>query len=73
MPINVPNTGPARIAVGNPITAPRIITQPKSAPKILATATGPGVGGIKVCVTASPASNGIPKCKTDFLHSFANV
>ena len=39
------------------------IAYPKSTPKISATATGPGVGGIKLCVTASPVISGKAKCK----------
>ena len=42
------------MAVGKPTIAPIKITQPKSAPIISATAIGPGVGGIKACVTAKP-------------------
>lgn len=47
------------IVIGTPIIAPTKITHPKSAPSMSATATGPGVGGMNVCVTASPANNGM--------------
>ena len=51
-------TGPAIIAEGSPIIIPKNMTHPKSAPRIPATAIGPGVGGINACVTAKPANNG---------------
>ena len=57
--MNFPKRGPLITAVGIPTINPTKITQPKSAFKISATATGPGVGGIKACVIASPASNGM--------------
>jgi len=46
LPINLPNSGPATIIAGIPTITPNIITHPKSAPIRLATAIGPGVGGI---------------------------
>ena len=58
--IYFPHTGPAITAVGKPIMAPKRITQPSCTLIISATATGPGVGGIKLCVAAKPASKGIP-------------
>lgn len=57
--IYFPNTGPLMMAVGIPIINPNKITHPKSAFKISATATGPGVGGINACVIANPARSGI--------------
>ncbi len=48
------------MAVGIPAMKPNKITHPKSAFRISATATGPGVGGIKAWVMANPANNGIP-------------
>jgi len=58
--IYLPNIGPARIIDGIPAIKPNKITQPRSAPIKSATAMGPGVGGIKLCVTAKPANSGIP-------------
>ena len=55
-----PNTGPAMMAVGIPSTKPKKMTQPSCASRMSATAMGPGVGGMKLCVTARPASSGIP-------------
>ena len=57
--INFANKGPLIIAVGTAVIKPNNITQPKSAFNISATATGPGVGGIKECVIAKPANKGI--------------
>jgi hypothetical protein len=48
------------ITAGIPTIKPNKITQPKSAFKILATATGPIAGGINACVIAKPANRGIP-------------
>ncbi len=56
----LPNMGPAMIAVGIPNKKPNRITQPNCTSIISATATGPGVGGIKLCVTANPARRGMP-------------
>ena len=64
--MNFPKTGPLTTAVGTPTINPTKITQPKSAFKMSATATGPGVGGIKACVIASQASNGIAYKSKDF-------
>ena len=64
--IYFPNKGPLTIAVGTPTINPTKITQPKSAFKISATATGPGVGGINACVIASPARSGIAYNNKDF-------
>src|SRR5690554_6601500 len=57
--IYFPQTGPAIIAVGKPRIIPNRITHPSCALIMSATATGPGVGGMKLCVTASPARSGI--------------
>ena len=53
------NNGPLTMAVGMPAIKPNKITHPKSAFNISATATGPGVGGIKLWVTLKPANKGI--------------
>ena len=50
-----------------PTINPKRITQPKSAFKISATATGPGVGGINEWVIAKPANNGMAYNNKDFL------
>ncbi len=55
------------MAVGIPTINPNKITQPRSAFKISATATGPGVGGMNACVTANPANKGNPYNSNDFL------
>ena len=52
--------------MGKPTTIPNKITHPKEAPKISATATGPGVGGTKAWVMASPAKRGRAYSKSDF-------
>jgi len=48
------------ITAGIPTIKPNKIIQPKSAFKILATATGPKVGEKNACVIAKPANRGIP-------------
>lgn len=50
-----PHTGPAIIIATVPHAIPTSITHPKSTLSIVATSTGPGVGGINACPTASPA------------------
>ena len=64
--INRAKSGPLIAAVGNPTTNPNAITHPRLADKISATATGPGVGGIKAWVMAKPANKGRPYNKIDF-------
>ena len=64
--MNFPKSGPLTIAVGIPTINPTRITHPRSAFRISATATGPGVGGIKACVIANPASSGIAYKSMDF-------
>ena len=54
-----PHTGPAIIIATVPHAIPTRITHPKSTLSIVATSTGPGVGGINACPTASPAKRGI--------------
>ena len=58
-PQYAPHTGPAIINATVPHARPIKITQPRSTFSIVATSTGPGVGGINACPTASPASSGI--------------
>ena len=55
------------MAAGTPASIPKMITQPRSAPSISATAIGPGVGGIKAWVIARPAKSGSAYNKRDFL------
>ena len=52
--------------MGNPIRKPIKITHPTFAPTMLATAMGPGVGGIKACPQANPANKGIAYNNNDF-------
>ena len=54
-----PHMGPATIMAKIPHTIPTIITQPRSTPSMVATSTGPGVGGINAWPTARPASRGM--------------
>ena len=42
-----------------PHTSPTRMTRPRAAPSIVATSTGPGVGGMNACPTARPASSGM--------------
>ena len=58
-PQYLPNIGPATIIAAVPQKIPIRITHPRSTPSIVATRTGPGVGGMKACPTASPARSGI--------------
>src|SRR5699024_11664592 len=67
------NSGPAKIIAGIPAIKPNKITQPTSAPRIVAAAIGPAVGGIIPCATRSPANNGTPKNNNDFFVLFAKV
>ena len=53
-------SGPLTAAVGSPTINPKAITHPSLADNISATATGPGVGGIKAWVIARPANKGKP-------------
>ena len=55
----VPHMGPATIMAKIPHTIPTIMTQPRSTPSMVATSTGPGVGGINAWPTARPASRGM--------------
>ena len=55
-PMILPKSGPVRSVKGSPITTTSPITHQRSAPSISATATGPGVGGIKEGVSAKPES-----------------
>ena len=59
LPQIAPHTGPATIIATIPHRTPTIITQPSSTLSIVATSTGPGVGGMNAWPTASPASSGI--------------
>ena len=54
-----PQTGPATIIAKIPQNIPTKMTQPRSTFNIVATRTGPGVGGMNACPTASPARSGI--------------
>ena len=54
-----PHIGPATTIATVPQQTPTRITQPRSTFNIEATSTGPGVGGINACPTASPARSGI--------------
>ena len=54
-----PHTGPATIIAKIPQKIPTKMTQPRSTFSIVATRTGPGVGGMNACPTASPARSGI--------------
>ena len=58
-PQKAPQTGPATIMAAIPQTIPIIITHPRSTPSIVATSTGPGVGGMKAWPTARPARSGV--------------
>ncbi len=54
-----PQMGPATIIAQVPQKMPTRITHPRSTFNMVATSTGPGVGGINACPTASPAKSGI--------------
>ena len=58
-PQYAPQMGPATIIAAMPQTAPTRMTQPRSTPSIVATSTGPGVGGMNAWPTARPARSGM--------------
>ncbi len=59
LPQMEPHTGPATTIATIPHSTPTIMTQPSSTFSMVATSTGPGVGGINAWPTASPAKSGI--------------
>ncbi len=60
-----PKISPLIKTVGMPIKKPTNITQPISAPRMPATAIGPGVGGINAWPNARPDSSGIAYSNKD--------
>ena len=59
LPQMLPQMGPAAIMAKMPQKMPTRMTQPRSTPSMVATRTGPGVGGMKAWPTARPASRGM--------------
>ena len=59
LPQMEPHTGPETIIAATPQAIPTKITHPRSTLSMVATRTGPGVGGINACPTAKPARSGI--------------